>query len=69
MSKTAIIDLRDASLVPALDSARNAALKLVDFMYGNPDRVKITMAFAFALLLMGLSVAQQGAHHMAACPI
>ena len=69
MSKAAILDLRDASLVPALQSARSSALKLLDFMYGNPDRVKITMAFAFALLFMGLSMAQQGAHNLAACPI
>jgi hypothetical protein len=69
MAKAAIVELRDASLLPAADSARNAMLKVVDFMYGSPDRVKITMAFAFALLIMGLSMTQQVAHGLAACPV
>ncbi|MDX2113537.1 MAG: hypothetical protein SFW63_07395 [Alphaproteobacteria bacterium] len=68
MSKAAVFDLRDDALVPAIMSARNSAGKLLDLMYGNPDRVKITMAFAFALLIMGMSMAQQAAHHFAACP-
>jgi hypothetical protein len=40
----------------ALESAKNCGLWLTNFMYGTPDRVRITYAFAFALLALAYSI-------------
>ncbi len=64
-----VMSLQEQSFAPAIRSFRHSGSKLLDFMYGTPDRVKLTMAFAFALLIMGMSIAQQATGALAACPV
>jgi hypothetical protein len=40
----------------AMESARNCGQWVVNFMYGTPDRVRITYAFACALLVLAYSI-------------
>ncbi len=57
---------RTNPFVMAARSAKTAVLALVDFMYGTPDRTRLTCFFACALLLLGATMGD-GTQH-AVCP-
>lgn len=50
----------------AAKSFKNMLALTADFMYGTPERVRITYAFAFGLALLG-GYLMQGASPLAAC--
>ncbi len=39
-----------------VESARNLGVLVFDFMYGTPERSKMTYAFAISLSLMGFAI-------------
>ena len=50
---TAIAVKRENAFSAAADSARNACLFMVEFMYGTPERTRVTMLFALGLAFLG----------------
>lgn len=65
---TKVFALREQSLNPAVSSLKNSAAKLIEFMYGSEERVKLTYAFAFGLLILGVSM-MPDTSHMAVCAL
>ncbi len=63
------IAIRDESFKPAYDSARNFFASLVDLLYGTEERVKLTYAFAMALLVLGISLMPSDASSMGVCAL
>jgi hypothetical protein len=63
MSKSkavAIAMVQENPFALALDSARNAFQLAGDLMYGTPQRTRLTMMLASALMLLGASLQLRG---------
>ena len=57
MSKAiALTAVQTNSFKAAYDSLKNCSAFLANLMYGTPERVRITMALAFALIALGYSL-------------
>ncbi|MDX1974939.1 MAG: hypothetical protein SFT92_04620 [Rickettsiales bacterium] len=46
-------------LKQAFLSAHNSLLAIADFMYGTPERAKVTYMFAFSLLLLSMVISHE----------
>ncbi len=54
MRRPVALAIRETNpFVAALSSMKNMTYLLVDFMYGTPERVKVTLVFALALAALG----------------
>lgn len=52
----------------AMESALNTAQLVYDFMYGTPERTRLTMIFSLGLLVVGLAMdASRTATYFAYC--
>lgn len=53
----------------ALESAQNSANFILDFMYGTPERTRMTVIFACALAVLGFILQSTDAGASSVCPI
>ncbi len=63
------ISLTQHPLHAALRSAKNCFALAVDFMYGTPERARLTFWFAVALAALGCAMSVHDAHALAACAV
>ena len=63
----AIAAIHDNAITPAFSSAKNCLHFLADFMYGTPQRVCMTYAFAVGLAMLGYFLQSTDAHALAVC--
>ena len=56
MTKAIAISKAASPFSLAVESARNTGLFLADLMYGSPERLRLTYAFCFGLVLLGYSL-------------
>lgn len=64
----AIATIQTNPFKAAISSAKSCFALFVHFMYGSEDRVRITYAFALALLVLGYSMTA-GAPSLSACAL
>lgn len=51
----------------ALASIKNSAWLVLEFMYGTPERTRFTLAFAFALTVLGMAMSTADVAASAIC--
>jgi hypothetical protein len=65
----AIAKVRVSAFRAALDSAKETFQLIADFMYGTPQRTRLTLAFAAALALLGCALGINDAHALPVCAL
>jgi hypothetical protein len=61
--------VREHPFQAAVDSLRNALELIVDFMYGTPERARITVTFACMLAVLGFILQATSDPVLTVCPI
>lgn len=69
MFKAKALAIQNQSFGPAAKSAVNTIHKIIDFMYGTEERVKVTYVFSLALIVLGMFMNNSNASSLAVCAL